>query len=60
MKVTSKLRSRMILCISTVGILLCYGSLDAQTNWPQFRGAQSRGISSEINLPSKWSDTGVT
>jgi outer membrane protein assembly factor BamB len=47
----------MILCISTLGILLCYGSLDAQTNWPQFRGTQSRGISSEINLPSKWSAT---
>jgi outer membrane protein assembly factor BamB len=57
MKIISKLRSRMILCISTLGILLCYGSLDAQTNWPQFRGTDSRGISTEINLPSKWSAT---
>jgi len=57
MKVTSKLRSQMILCISTLGILLCHGNLDAQTNWPQFRGAQSRGISTENNLPSKWSAT---
>lgn len=31
--------------------------LDAQSNWPQFRGADSRGIGSHQNLPDRWSTT---
>ena len=29
----------------------------AQTNWPQFRGADSRGVASADNLPDRWSAT---
>lgn len=30
---------------------------DAVTNWPQFRGADSRGVSTNANLPDHWSAT---
>ena len=29
----------------------------AQSNWPQFRGADSRGVASSGNLPDRWSAT---
>src|SRR5207244_2633334 len=29
-------------------------SAAAQTNWPQFRGAQSLGVASNRNLPTTW------
>jgi outer membrane protein assembly factor BamB len=31
--------------------------LVAQENWPQFRGAESLGVSDNPNLPDTWSDT---
>ena len=43
--------------LTTVVFLLTHGNLSAQINWPQFRGIEARGISSEANLPSKWSAT---
>jgi outer membrane protein assembly factor BamB len=38
------------LCVS-------YIAANAQTNWPQFRGAQSLGVAEDSNLPDKWSAT---
>ncbi len=26
-------------------------------NWPQFRGPNAQGVTSETNLPTEWSDT---
>jgi outer membrane protein assembly factor BamB len=37
-------------------LLIATSALNAG-DWPQFRGPQSNGISSEIGLPSKWSPT---
>jgi len=39
--------------------LFCVSSIvaNAQTHWPQFRGAQSLGVSEDPNLPDKWSAT---
>lgn len=31
--------------------------LQAQPNWPQFRGPQSRGVATGANLPDRWSAT---
>ena len=31
--------------------------LSAQENWPAFRGAESRGITENPNLPDTWSTT---
>ena len=31
------------------------GHAFAQENWPQFRGAQSRGVSEDASLPTHWS-----
>ena len=32
-------------------------SANGQANWPQFRGANSRGIAEGTNLPERWSST---
>ena len=42
-----------------VCLLLTTGlhSQEPVTNWPQFRGADARGISTNKNLPDRWSDT---
>jgi len=39
--------------------MLCVSAAwtQAQDNWPQFRGADSRGISTNSNQPDKWSAT---
>ena len=37
--------------------LVAAGTVHAQDNWPQFRGAESLGISSASNLPDHWSTT---
>lgn len=45
-------------CASVAVVLLAFlASLGAQENWPQFRGAESRGIGSGGNLPTVWSET---
>lgn len=36
---------------------VCCSSAMAQTNWPQFRGPDSRGIATSDNLPDRWSAT---
>ena len=40
-----------------VGTVIGSSSLLAETNWPQFRGPDGRGISENRNLPEKWSAT---
>ena len=43
---------------STLLLFLIFGSsLSATTNWPQFRGSDSRGIGQGENLPNIWSST---
>jgi outer membrane protein assembly factor BamB len=39
--------------------LFCTSSViaNAQTHWPQFRGAQSTGVTEDTTLPDKWSAT---
>ena len=36
-------------------LLICGMTTFAQTNWPQFRGPNGSGISTEKNLPDQWS-----
>ena len=38
-------------------LIACGSQVIAQTNWPQFRGADSRGVGSGGNLPDRWSAT---
>ena len=38
-------------------IIACGSNATAQENWPQFRGAGSRGVASGSNLPDRWSAT---
>ena len=39
-------------------LLLCLiAPLSADTNWPQWRGPDASGVSSEPNLPLEWSAT---
>ena len=42
---------------STLAALLLPASLLHAENWPQFRGPGGQGVSSEKNLPLKWSAT---
>jgi outer membrane protein assembly factor BamB len=41
--------------LTLIGCLAATTSLDAQTHWPQFRGADSRGIGTSDQLPLEWS-----
>jgi outer membrane protein assembly factor BamB len=38
-------------------LLLGANYVSAQTNWPQWRGTDGSGISSETNLPTEWSES---
>lgn len=44
---------------SIIPLLLCtlYSSAPAAENWPQFRGADARGVSTNTNLSDRWSAT---
>jgi len=44
---------------STAPVLLAAGSgaREKETNWPQWRGPDSSGVSPETGLPTEWSDT---
>lgn len=46
-----------LLAIGTIGLALLGRSVCADDNWPQFRGADSRGISDGECLPVHWSPT---
>ena len=52
-------RSRSKAAISVVTLLFsaCCSIANAQDNWPQFRGADSRGVAGGSNLPDHWSAT---
>ena len=42
---------------SLFATVLLSGTSFAAENWPQFRGADARGVSANANLPDKWSVT---
>ena len=46
---------RRILVFGLLTALFSTADASAQTNWPQFRGSQSLGISDEPGLPDTWS-----
>ena len=49
---------RFLLHVVLVTLLFGRSVLLAQTNqWPQWRGPERNGVSSEIDLPLEWSDT---
>jgi outer membrane protein assembly factor BamB len=43
--------------LASVAALVLSARLEAQENWPQFRGAESLGVATNPNLPDTWSDT---
>ena len=47
--------TRAPVCLLT--LIMCGSPAIAQTNWPQFRGADSRGVASAAKLPDRWSAT---
>ncbi len=46
------LLTALVICTSARG-----GEADADANWPQFRGPGARGISTNTQLPDRWSAT---
>jgi len=52
-----KTRKQLILVGTAMLALAIAAPAFAEANWPQFRGADSRGIASEGNLPDTWSST---
>ena len=50
---------RSITALLLLGALSVLGGFNvlAAENWPQFRGADARGVSANANLPDKWSVT---
>lgn len=46
---------RLLLFLSLICLLPAFAN--AQTHWPQFRGAQSTGVTEDTTLPEKWSAT---
>ncbi len=55
----TKMRSRFQLPLSIwlLGLCLASSTQAFEDNWPQFRGADSRGVADNANLPTKWSAT---
>ncbi len=49
------MRHRNFIC--SLALLLSLAFAKAQTNWPQFRGPNARGIGSGTHLPDRWSPT---
>lgn len=52
-------RVAIVLVVSLVSFILFNAASEAKkgANWPQWRGPDGLGISSEKNLPTKWSET---
>ncbi|MBL9124734.1 MAG: PQQ-binding-like beta-propeller repeat protein [Planctomycetaceae bacterium] len=48
---------RYFACLIWVAFQALAPSADAQSNWPQFRGAQSLGTSDDARLPERWTAT---
>ena len=49
------MKQKTTFCISVVFLLIGCATVFPQTNWPQFRGPNGSGISTEKNLPDQWS-----
>jgi outer membrane protein assembly factor BamB len=49
--------TRIALALCILGAVFEGASLAVENNWPQFRGADSRGVSDNEGLPVKWSAT---
>jgi outer membrane protein assembly factor BamB len=48
----------LFLCLTALIAVHTSGSKAAiSSNWPQWRGPESQGVSTEKNLPTEWSDT---
>ncbi len=56
---STAVQPRFRIAASIAGILLlgCSHPLAAQTNWPQFRGPNSRAVGTGAGLPDRWSAT---
>jgi len=60
MRIRMKLARLMVLCLMGSALNVpppAVGASDKGTNWPQWRGPESSGISPETNLPTEWSAT---
>jgi outer membrane protein assembly factor BamB len=49
-------RTKIKLIFFLFTLLSCF-SIQAQSNWPQWRGLDASGVSTETNLPSEWDET---
>ncbi len=48
----------LFICLAVLFAAHIFSSKAANsTNWPQWRGPESQGVSTEKNLPTEWSDT---
>ena len=59
-KMQEQQMKRLMICgrFITVAVLAVAANADAQTtNWPQFRGPESRGVADTEGLPDRWSAT---
>ncbi len=60
MRIRMKLAWLLMLCLMGSALNVpppAAGASDKGTNWPQWRGPESSGISPEMNLPTEWSAT---
>lgn len=46
-----------VTALALLALLTRFAAADASTNWPEFRGADARGIPSSSKLPDHWSAT---
>jgi hypothetical protein len=46
---------RALAAFPTLILLLQFTARAEDANWPQFRGADGRGVSANTNLPDHWS-----
>ncbi len=46
-----------LVCLAQLLLLATFSSNASAETWPQFRGSRGTGVSSETNLPKKWSNT---
>jgi len=49
--------SVFVLTVIVLAVLNSSGAPLPETNWPQFRGPGARGVSTNTNLPDRWSST---
>jgi outer membrane protein assembly factor BamB len=52
-----KLKYALSVGLLAVAILIPAAKASGGSNWPQWRGPESQGISTETNLPTQWSST---